>query len=42
MTLTSSVYDFAASKKDKMFAAAAKQYNIATLYLFVLQGKLTS
>lgn len=40
LTLTSSVYDFAASQKDEMFAAAAKEYNIAAVYLLVLQGKL--
>lgn len=42
LTLISSVYDFAASKKDKMFSASAKEYNIATVYLLVLQGKLRS
>lgn len=42
LTLTSPVYDFAASKKDKMFSAAAKEYNIAIVYLLVLQGKLRS
>lgn len=42
LTLTSSVYDFAASKKDKMFSAAAKEYSIATVYLLVLQVKLRS
>lgn len=30
LTLTSSVYDFAASKKDKMFSAAAKESNLTT------------
>lgn len=40
MTLTYSVYYFAATKNDKMFSAAAKEYNIATVYLLVLHGKL--
>lgn len=42
LTLTSPVYDFSAPKKDKMFSAAAQEYNIATVYLLVLQGRLRS
>lgn len=35
MTLTSSVYYFAATKNNKMFSAAAKEYNIASLFTCV-------
>jgi hypothetical protein len=36
LTLTSSVYDFVASKKDKMFSTIAKEYDSAIIYLLVL------